>query len=74
MALFIDLKWVVPTKWQEKLGEFTHGIDDFAYSSRKNEIKALTQRLYPNLKGITLATSDALGIFHVVKEIYKGDL
>ena len=70
-CFYMELKQIHSKKWQEELGDFTHGLDNFARTKRKSEINRKVKELYPNLKGITLDTADALGIFHIVNKIYN---
>lgn len=65
LALGIPFEEVTPQKWMKSLGVMPKEKQD-----RKNHIKDLMQRKYPNIK-VTLWSADALGILHYQLEKTK---
>jgi hypothetical protein len=63
-ATGIPLHEITPQAWQKGCCLGTRGGD--SKTDWKNKIKALSQRLYPEIK-VTLKTADALAILHVAK-------
>ena len=60
----IPLKIISPMKWMKLAGPFSKDR-----KTRKNEIKALAQRVYPDVK-VTLWNADALALLSRFEEFY----
>jgi len=58
------MKIISPQKWMKMLGPFSKDR-----ATRKREIKAFAQRVYPNLK-VTLWNADALAMLSKWDELY----
>ena len=71
MTRKIPLELVTPQKWIKALGLGTKsGMPNTQW---KNKLKAMAQRLYPDIK-VTLNTSDALLILYYAKLLHKNNM
>ena len=67
----IPVELVTPQKWQKALSLGTKG--GMPNTQWKNKLKAMAQRLYPDLK-VTLNTCDALLILHYARLLHKNNM
>ena len=65
----IKMYTTLPTEWIKWIG----CPKALPKTERKNWLKSKAKELYPNIKKITLATSDAVLIAHYAKEEYFND-
>lgn len=70
MAYGVPLKMITPQKWQKLLSLGSGGKGPAARREWKNKLKAMAQRLHPELV-VTLKTADALLILEAAKILEK---